>query len=150
MKRTLTLFTALLLAPLDTLHAADAATQLTPAHQAAVDHQRRIFFQYDPAADIQRKGGFGSDMDAVMSYVFDAASQPGSQLDAICIDVSNEGVAHYRSKILPAIQHPGLMKWREQGLDYFDELIKQGAQARQRDLVGPAHERGRARRLGGV
>jgi len=35
-------------------------------------------------------------------------------------------VAHYRSKILRPIQHPGLMKWREQGLDYFDELIKQG------------------------
>ena len=100
MKHPLTLITALLLASFTTLQAADAATQLTPAHRAAVDHQRRIFFQYDPAADIQRKGGFGSDMDAVMSYVFDAASQPGSQLDAICIDVSNEGVAHYRSKIL--------------------------------------------------
>jgi hypothetical protein len=119
---------ALLLAPLAVLHAADTPLPLTPAHQAAVDHQRRIFFQYDPAADIQRKGGFGSDMNAVMSYVFDAASQPDSQLDAICIDVSNEGVTHYRSKILPAIQHPGLMKWREQGLDYFDELIKRGHQ----------------------
>jgi len=98
MKPTITLFTTLLLASFTPLHAADAATQLTPAHQAAVDHQRRIFFQYDPAADIQRKGGFGADMDAVMSYVFDAACHPGSQLDAICIDVSNEGVAHYRSK----------------------------------------------------
>jgi hypothetical protein len=57
------------------------------------DRERRIFFQYDPAADIQRKGGFGSDMDAVMSYVLDAVSQPGSQLDAICIDVSNEATS---------------------------------------------------------
>ena len=129
MKPTATLLaTLLLLLPLTALHAADTPIQLTPAHRAAVDHQRRIFFQYDPAADIQRKGGFGSDMDAVMGYVFDAVSQPASQLDAICIDVSNEGVAHYRSKILPAIQHPGLMKWREQGLDYFDELIKRGHQ----------------------
>ncbi len=46
-----------------------------------MNHQRRIFFQYDPAADIQRKGGFGADLDAVMSYVFDAASQPDSQLE---------------------------------------------------------------------
>jgi len=131
MKPTATLLaTLLLLLPLTALHAADTPIQLTPAHRAAVDHQRRIFFQYDPAADIQRKGGFGSDMDAVMGYVFDAVSQPASQLDAICIDVSNEGVAHYRSKILPAIQHPGLMKWREQGLDYFDELIKRGRQRR--------------------
>ena len=100
--------------------------KLTPEHQAAVNRQRRIFFQYDPAADIQKKGGFGADMDAVMRYVFDFADLPGSQLDAICIDVSNEGVAHYRSKILRPIQHPGLVKWRERGLDYFDELIKQG------------------------
>ena len=120
------LVAALLLTPLAAVPAADTPPHLTPSHRAAVDRQRRIFFQYDPAADIQRKGGFGSDMNAVMSYVFDAASQPDSQLDAICIDVSNEGVAHYRSKILPAIQHPGLMKWREQGLDYFDELIQRG------------------------
>jgi hypothetical protein len=111
MKATLTLLTALLLAPLavSTSHAAEPVS-LSADHAAIVNHQRRIFFQYDPAADIQRKGGFGSDMEAVMSYVFDAANQPGSHLDAICIDVSNEGVAHYRSKILPAIQHPGLMK----------------------------------------
>ena len=126
MKRTVTLLTALLLVPLAALQAADTPLPLTPAHQAAVERQRRIFFQYDPAADIQRKGGFGSDMNVVMSYVFDAVSQPGSQLDAICIDVSNEGVAHYRSTILPPIQHPGLVHWREQGLDYFDELIQRG------------------------
>ncbi|MEI6871736.1 MAG: family 10 glycosylhydrolase [Verrucomicrobiota bacterium] len=125
MKHTIPLLAALLLGPLAGLHAAEPVS-LSADHAAAVNHQRRIFFQYDPAADIQRKGGFGSDMDAVMSYVFDAASQPGSQLDAICIDVSNEGVAHYRSKILPPIQHPGLMQWREQGLDYFEELIKRG------------------------
>jgi hypothetical protein len=125
MKHTLPLLAALLLAPLAEMHAAEPVS-LSADHAAAVNHQRRIFFQYDPAADIQRKGGFGSDMDAVMSYVFDAASQPDSQLDAICIDVSNEGVAHYRSKILPPIQHPGLMQWREQGLDYFEELIKRG------------------------
>jgi len=125
MQSTLPLLAALLLAPCAVSQAAEPVS-LSTDHAAAVNRQRRIFFQYDPAADIQRKGGFGSDMDTVMSYVFDAASQPGSQLDAICIDVSNEGVAHYRSKILPPIQHPGLMKWREQGLDYFDELITRG------------------------
>jgi hypothetical protein len=88
---------SLVLAPLVASQAADSV-HLSAKHAAAVDRQRRIFFQYDPAADIQRKGGFGADMDAVMSYVFDAACQPGSQLDTICIDVSNEGVAHYRSK----------------------------------------------------
>ena len=68
MKATLTLLTALLLAPLavSTSHAAEPVS-LSADHAAIVNHQRRIFFQYDPAADIQRKGGFGSDMDAVMS-----------------------------------------------------------------------------------
>jgi len=126
MKITLTLFAILLLAPQAALHTADF--KFTPEHQAAVNRQRRIFFQYDPAADIQKKGGFGSDIDSVMDYVFGFADLPGSQLDAICLDVSNEGVAHHRSKILRPIQHPGLMKWREQGLDYFDELIKRGHQ----------------------
>ena len=103
-----------------------AAFTLSPEHRAAVNHQRRIFFQYDPAADIQLKGGFGSDMDALMGYVFDFADMPGSQLDAICIDVSNEGVAHHKSRIVRPIEHPGLVKWRTEGLDYFDALVRHG------------------------
>ena len=126
MKPTFVILAALLLAPPAGLHAADF--KFTPEHYAAVNRQRRIFFQYDPAADIQLKGGFGSDMEALMGYVFDFTDMPGSQLDAICIDVSNEGVAHYRSKILRPIEHPGLMKWREEGLDYFDAVIRHGHQ----------------------
>jgi hypothetical protein len=126
MKQTFVTLTALVLAPLAGLYASDF--KFTPEHHAAVNRQRRIFFQYDPAADIQLKGGFGSDMDALMGYVFDFTDMPGSQFDAICIDVSNEGVAHYRSKILRPIEHPGLMKWREEGLDYFDALIRHGHQ----------------------
>lgn len=42
-----------------------------------MNRQRRIFFQYDPASDIQPKGGFGSDMEALMGYVFDFADMPG-------------------------------------------------------------------------
>ena len=105
---------------------ADSAFKFTSEHETAANRPRRIFFQYDPQADIQKKGGFGSDMEMVMRYVFNFAELPGSQLDAICIDVSNEGVAHYRSRILRPVEHPGLMKWREQGLDYFDALIKHG------------------------
>jgi len=59
MKPTATLLATLLLLlllplPLTALHAADTPIELAPAHRAAVDQQRRIFFQYDPAADIQR------------------------------------------------------------------------------------------------
>lgn len=91
-----------------------------------MNRQRRIFIQYDPVADMQLKGGFGSGMEALMGYAFHFAGTPGCQLDAICIDVSNEGGAHCRSKILRPIEHPGLMQWREEGFDYLDELIKHG------------------------
>ena len=141
MKPALTRRAALLLSSLTAMPAAEPVT-LSPRHAAAVNRQRRIFFQYDPAADLQRKSGFGSDINEVMSYVFDAVSQPGSQLDAICLDVSNEGVAHYRSKLLPAIQHPGLVQWREQGIDYFHRLIQQGHQRNKEISWGmrmPAH-----------
>ena len=126
MKNTLTLLTVLLLSPLVALHATDTPFKLSPKHLAAGNHQRRIFAQYDPAADIQRPGGFGTDIDALMDYIFDYVDQPGSQLDAICIDISNEGVAHYRSKILPEIKHPGLLKWRAEGHDYFARFIEEG------------------------
>ena len=129
MKHTLSCLAALLLTPLATLHAGEPV-RFSADHAAAVNHQRRIFFQYDPGADIQLKGGFGSDMESLMDYVYDFADMPGSQLDALCLDISNEGVAHYRSKLLRPIQHPGLMKWREQGLDYFDALIKHGHKRR--------------------
>jgi hypothetical protein len=62
---TLTLLTALLLVPMAALQAAEPVS-LSADHAAAVDRQRRIFFQYDPAADLQRPGGFGAEMDAVM------------------------------------------------------------------------------------
>ena len=124
MRQALILLTALLLAPLTALSAGEF--HFTPEHQAAVNRQRRIFFQYDPFADIQQKGGFGSDMDSVMRYVFDFADMPARQLDAIWIDASNKCVAHYRSKILRPIQHPGLREWREEGPDYFDALIRNG------------------------
>jgi len=102
-----------------------AVVTLSAAHRDAVDRQRRIFFQYDPG-DLKRKGGFGSDMDSVMAYVYDFAGRPGSQLDAICIDISNEGVVYYRSKIIREIRHPGLLKWRTEGLDFFTHLIAHG------------------------
>lgn len=124
----LSILSALLLVSLGRLSAEEAPMTFTPEHVAAVERPRRIFFQYDPAADIQKPGGFGADLDSVMRYVFDFVDMPDSQLDAICIDISNEGVAHYRSTILRPIRHPGLMKWREAGIDYFDELIKQGQQ----------------------
>lgn len=124
MRSVTPILAALLLWPSAIVQAVDFTP--SPEHRAAVNRQRRIFFQYDPAADIQLEGGFGSDMEALMGYVFDFADMPGSQLDAICIDVSNEGVAHHRSTILRPIEHPGLAKWRAEGLDYFDALIRHG------------------------
>ncbi len=105
--------------------AAETPIAVDTEHRAAVDRPRRIFFQYDPG-DLKRKGGFGSDMNTVMEYVYDFTGRPGSQIDALCIDISNEAVVYYRSQILREIQHPGLMKWRAEGLDFFTHLIAHG------------------------
>ena len=53
MKPTLTLFLTLMLEAFDSLHAAKPIS-ISAEHTAIVNHQWRIFFQYDPAADIQR------------------------------------------------------------------------------------------------
>ena len=111
------------------LCACEAAAQsfeLSERHAAQVNRQRRIFTQYDPAIDILREGGFGSEIGPLMDYVFAYAGQPGSQVDAICLDISNEGVAHHRSRLLPVLQHRGIVKWRQQGIDYFERLIQEG------------------------
>lgn len=105
--------------------ATESPVDLSAEHRAAVDRPRRIFFQYDPG-ELKRKGGFGSDMNTVMEYVYDYTGRPGSQIDALCIDISNEGVVYYRSKILRAIRHPGLMKWQAEELDFFTDLISHG------------------------
>lgn len=95
---------------------------LTPGHVDAVNRPRRIFCQYD-SASFEPPELLGGNIDALMRYRFGYVDQPGSQIDAICLDVSNEGVAPYRSKILPLIQSPGLLKWHEQGVDYIARMI---------------------------
>jgi hypothetical protein len=122
MKTTLTLLTALLLAPLGALHAADAqAIKLTPEHIAAVNQQRRIFCQYDPT-DFEASW-LGKDIDVLMRYRFGYIDQPGSQVDAICFDWSNESAVPYESRILPFIQHPGLLRWKAQGVDTVARMV---------------------------
>ncbi len=64
-------------------------------------------------------------------HVFDAACQPGSQLDAICIDVSNEGVAHYRSKtaaVTPSalVKNPYTQKLTRSEFLVPTEIMKRG------------------------
>ena len=101
MKHTLSCLTALLLTPLAVLHAGEPVS-LSADHAAAVNHQRRIFFQYDPGADIQLKGGFGSDMESLMDYVYDFADMPGSQLDALCLVPRGAWMALRLCTVLPA------------------------------------------------
>lgn len=111
---------------------APAPLRLSAAHLAAVDRPRRIFCQYD-SASFEPPDLLGGNIEAMMRYRFGYADQPGSQIDAICLDVSNEGVAPYPSKILPMIRNPGLLRWHEQGLDYIQRMIEEGRK-RQKEI----------------
>jgi hypothetical protein len=103
---------------------------LSAEHIAAVNQQRRIYYQYD-GSSYEPPELLGGNMDLLMRYRFGYVDQPGSQIDLICLDVSNEGVVPYTSNILPFIQDPGLLKWREQGLDIISRMIDE---CRKRDL----------------
>ena len=90
----------LVLAPLVASQAVDSV-HLSANHAAAVDRQRRIFFQYDPAGDIQRKGWFGADMDAVMSYVFDVLIL-GARTIKVDVDSFRKSMAGAHVKLMPS------------------------------------------------
>ena len=135
MKPHLVCFSLALLVPTIVAVAAEVAPaplRLSAAHLAAVDRPRRIFCQYD-SASFEPPELLGGNIEAMMRYRYGYADQPGSQIDAICLDVSNEGVAPYPSKILPMIRNPGLLRWHEQGLDYIQRMIEEGRK-RQKEI----------------
>ena len=135
MKPHLVCFSLALLVPTIAAVAAEVAPaplRLSAAHLAAVDRPRRIFCQYD-SASFEPPELLGGNIEAMMRYRYGYADQPGSQIDAICLDVSNEGVAPYPSKILPMIRNPGLLRWHEQGLDYIQRMIEEGRK-RQKEI----------------
>lgn len=108
------------------------AIVMSPEHVAAVGRRRRIYVNND----VGYGGPMGPDLSAItpeqwIAARFSAFTQPGSQVDCVgwCPDEGN--IAAYPSKVLPELQYPTLLKWREEGVDIVDKII---AESRDRNL----------------
>ncbi len=107
----------LLLVGLATLALQGAAAQdsvdLSEAHIAAVNRQRRIYVNND----VGLPEWFGVDVKEWVYRRFDLFDEPGMQVDTIawCFDEGN--LASYPSKVIPVLQYAGLQKWLGEGID---------------------------------
>ena len=89
-------------------------------HTAAVNRRRRIVVQFDAFSQL------GTDFQPWIDYRFRYADEPGSQIDSLWWDIGGDpGTAVYPSKVLPAFDYRALGPWREKGIDWVGELIKQ-------------------------
>jgi hypothetical protein len=98
---------------------------LSPEHHKAVSRRRRIVVLYDA------HGHLGTDFDQWITYRFNYIDEPGSQIDSVWWDIGALGYATYPSKVLEPFPHPGLQKWRDQGIDWVERLV---AETRKRKL----------------
>ncbi len=105
-----------------TVHGESLRVDLPRPHLEALATPQRIFFQCDTSA-FDPPQLYGTDIDRWLAYRFGYADEPGSQIDTFCLDVSNEGLSPYPSRILPQWNHPGLRQWWDQGIDYIERLI---------------------------
>ncbi len=101
------------------------AIVLSREHQEAVNRRRRIVVQYDAFSE------FGADFNEWLAYRFNDADAPGTQIDSLWWDIGPLGYAFYPSTVLEPFRHPGLQKWRDQGIDWVGRLI---AETRRRNL----------------
>ncbi|MBN1346327.1 MAG: family 10 glycosylhydrolase [Phycisphaerae bacterium] len=108
---------ALLAGRSTTSNGAQPAMALSRQHCDAVNRRRRIVVQYDAHDQL------GADFDQWIAYRFDYVDEPGSQIDSLWWDIGALGYAVYPSKVLEPLTHPGLDKWRAQGIDWVERLV---------------------------
>ena len=100
-----------------------SSATLSPLHDKAVKRQRRIISQEDANMPIE---ALGMDITKWLEHRFDLIDTSGCQIDTIFWDIgfSEDSYAVYpNSKLLPPLDHKGLNKWREQGIDWVKVLI---------------------------
>ena len=101
-----------------------APIELTPEHLQAVNRRRHIVVQDDPA-NFDPFDLYGMQFDRWIAHRFGYADMPGSQIDGIWWDLENGDQAVYPSRILPPFKNPGLLQWRDQGIDWIQELVQE-------------------------
>ncbi len=89
----------------------------------ALNRRRRVIMHEDGNMPFQ---ALGMNLEAWLTHRFDHVDRPDSPIDAICWDIglAEDTYALYDSRILPLVQHPGLRKWRDQGVDWVGELVR--------------------------
>ncbi|MFA5205719.1 MAG: hypothetical protein WC708_15085 [Lentisphaeria bacterium] len=96
------------------------ASELSPAHRAAVNRRRRILIQYD-AMDPNTL--LGTDFAAWLKFRFHYLDDPGSQADSIIWDVGWGNCAVYPSRVLPPNPNRAFGRWWEAGIDFVGRLV---------------------------
>jgi hypothetical protein len=92
---------------------------LSAEHQRCVNRRRRIVVQYDCQTL------FGLDFASWLDYRFRYIDEPGTQIDSVWWDMGRLGQVLYASKFLDQLSHPGLDKWRRQGIDLVGRLVEE-------------------------
>ncbi|MFN7919737.1 MAG: hypothetical protein U0Q16_06550 [Bryobacteraceae bacterium] len=96
-----------------------AASPLTPEHARALDRRRRICVQLDAADHRHVKLAPAEWLD----YVFGFASEAGTQIDSIWLDIGMGEVAVYPSTFLEPCMDEQLVRWRTAGFEWASALI---------------------------
>jgi hypothetical protein len=101
--------------------------ELSEAHLAAVNRQRRIYVNNDAGYDAVAMGPKLTPIkpDEWLAARFSAFDRPGSQVDCVgwCLDEGN--IAAYPSKIIPELQYPTLLRWRKEGIDIAQRIVEE-------------------------
>ena len=103
-----------------------AVVQLSEEHLNALNRQRRIYVNNDV--------GYGHPMGSQLSSItpeewvasrFSVFDQAGCQVDSVgwCLDEGN--IAAYPSNILPELQYPTLLRWRDEGTDLAEVIVQE-------------------------
>ena len=106
--------------------------QLSQEHHDAVNRRRRIVVQYDAFSQL------GADFEPWLDYRFSYVDDPGNQIDSIWWDIGAGSWATYPSKVLERFEHPGLLVWWNQGIDWVQALMDE---CRKRNLEVFWHHR---------
>ena len=95
---------------------------LPEPHRKLATAPQRIFFQHD-SANFEPPDMYGMEIGKWLRQRFGFMDEPGNQIDTYCLDISNEGILPYASRILPRWQQPGLQKWWDQGIDFIERIV---------------------------
>lgn len=56
---------------------------------------------------------------------FSVFDQPGSQVDSVGWCLCEGNIAAYPSKIIPELEYPTLLRWREEGIDIAQRIVQE-------------------------